>query len=480
MDIFGHQFYPTPLPLARKMIAACGGDLYSKSLLEPSAGKGDIFHAMGYDSLRGVKATAVEIDPELCKILREIDNVDVICDDFMDFESPGGFDCIIMNPPFDNGVNHLLRAWGMLNDSGRVVCLLNANNVYDGSSSGELHLARLIIDYGSVVDVGTPFSDSERPTDVRVVMVVLNKPPSEYSNVLRGNYDTIEGSDKYVARDVGIVTGDEIDVMCAEVASVGVAADNFYKAACELMLAMSRPFSRVSPWPIAGSSAEDILKKASSDISSGENPKSRINRKVAEHMWSCFMDSEIVRGNSTSAVRKELDRIAKSRFGMAFNKRNVHLLMRELVASSGDLQKRSLLESFDMLTKYYVGNRCHIEGWRNNDSYAVNKKVILPNTVDFSMRRISVPWSARDKLNDLDRTMCLLSSMALSDVMTICDAVEKSLGESEFFYIKTYNKGTLHLTFKDKDLLDKFNLEIAKIRNWLPSERDSMYTRQRN
>jgi hypothetical protein len=39
--------------------------------------------------------------------------------------------------------------------------------------------------------------------------------------------------------------------------------------------------------------------------------------------------------------------------------------------------------------------------------------------------------------------------------------------ESEFFHIKFWMKGTVHLTFKDKDLWARFNITAAKGKQWL-------------
>lgn len=39
---------------------------------------------------------------------------------------------------------------------------------------------------------------------------------------------------------------------------------------------------------------------------------------------------------------------------------------------------------------------------------------------------------------------------------------------SEHFELVGYKKGTLHMTFRDKDLWERFNIEAAKGKNWIP------------
>lgn len=42
--------------------------------------------------------------------------------------------------------------------------------------------------------------------------------------------------------------------------------------------------------------------------------------------------------------------------------------------------------------------------------------------------------------------------------------------QSEFFDLTGYKKGTLHMTFRDPSLWERFNIEAAKGKNWLPDD----------
>ena len=53
---------------------------------------------------------AIEKNLELQQIIRG-KGYSLIYDDFLDYNSDYYFDYIIMNPPFDNGAKHLLKAW---------------------------------------------------------------------------------------------------------------------------------------------------------------------------------------------------------------------------------------------------------------------------------------------------------------------------------------------------------------------------------
>ena len=120
--MFDKNFYPTPSDVIKTMLAPYfresesyrfdGLDFQNKTILEPSAGKGDILDYIKKHSASYCKADAIyciEKHPDLQAILREKD-FDVIGDDFLTFESPYSFDLIVKNPPFDQGSKQLLKA----------------------------------------------------------------------------------------------------------------------------------------------------------------------------------------------------------------------------------------------------------------------------------------------------------------------------------------------------------------------------------
>lgn len=153
------QFYPTPRPLAEKMLSGLDMD-HIQSVLEPSAGKGDLIDAIAKKNAvwryhgRKLDVDFCEIDPylrQICKYnfseekeeeirdeyrpidsmcavnrtesqkeeykrlrfeLDVLNNIDVHCvnDDFLTYRTYKHYDLILMNPPFANGDEHLLRA----------------------------------------------------------------------------------------------------------------------------------------------------------------------------------------------------------------------------------------------------------------------------------------------------------------------------------------------------------------------------------
>ena len=138
-------FYPTPQSLADELIS--GYDWrYIEGVLEPSAGKGDLAFAAakklfavrkGYsvydernerEAIRQADVDCIEIDPTLRDML-EGRGFRVIHDDFLSFQTQKRYGLILMNPPFDEGAEHLLKAIEMQQNGGKIACILNAETI---------------------------------------------------------------------------------------------------------------------------------------------------------------------------------------------------------------------------------------------------------------------------------------------------------------------------------------------------------------
>ena len=220
------QFYPTPPSIAEKMLA--GLDMmYVRSVLEPSAGKGDLIDAIGRKNLamyqydRAIEVDFCEIDPylrQICKynfsaekkaeILEEwrplqqksfsaltesekqkyrmLDNhldlfrktaVRCVHDDFLTFRTYKHYDLILMNPPFAEGDLHLLRAIEMQQrQGGSIVCLLNAETIRNPYTSTRAQLAAKLKELSADIQfVENAFStDAERRADVDVAIIRIH------------------------------------------------------------------------------------------------------------------------------------------------------------------------------------------------------------------------------------------------------------------------------------------------------------------
>jgi len=195
--------------------------------------------------------------------------------------------------------------------------------------------------------------------------------------------------------------------------------------------------------------------------------------------WDAIFEKTDIRRFVTEGVRKEFDAFRSTTKLVDFTAANIRTMVQTLGMSLGTIMEKAILDVFDNLTRYDKKNTVHIEGWKTNDAWRVNRKVIIPNIVSpgFSNQPQFSYWGWRDALDDIDRVLCNLNRKDFNEVVTIRNGLEAAfpegwgtIADSEFFRIKFYKKGTIHLEFKDEDLLAQFNRAAAKGKNWLPEK----------
>jgi hypothetical protein len=186
-----------------------------KNILEPSAGKGDIIDYVNKIQNKRQKQSniyAFEFVEELQDILKSKSNCQLLGNDFMAYRSKKiKFDLILMNPPFDRGVNHVLHAWEMLGNGGKVIALLNQHTYYNAYNSHRLKLKTLIDNFGTVENLGTCFDEkAERKARVGVVLITLNKKENVYYRDLGINLNQYSNAmirstkAKYIVQEMSI------------------------------------------------------------------------------------------------------------------------------------------------------------------------------------------------------------------------------------------------------------------------------------
>ena len=171
------DFFPTPRHTIDKMLAAA--DIQpGMSVLEPSAGKGDIL-----DAIKEQHPEAKTIGIEQHSGLRELVGMKghEVSDDTDFMEHKGQYDRIVMNPPFGGrqDVSHVQHAFEQLKPGGKLVAIMSAGP-FGGSSKKDQEFRDWIEEVGADVEDlpdGT-FSgdDAFRKTGVSTRMVVIEKP----------------------------------------------------------------------------------------------------------------------------------------------------------------------------------------------------------------------------------------------------------------------------------------------------------------
>ncbi len=166
-------FFPTPKAIVEKMLDEA--DIKpGEKVLEPSAGKGNIADAIRENHPDNA-LDVVEWNASLNELLTEKGH-NVVGVDFL--QHSGEYDKIIMNPPFEKGqdIDHIRHAYSLLNDGGRVVCIMSEGPFF--RSDKKATEFREWLDSLGGVSEKLPegaFKLSERSTGVNTRLVVIDK-----------------------------------------------------------------------------------------------------------------------------------------------------------------------------------------------------------------------------------------------------------------------------------------------------------------
>jgi ppGpp synthetase/RelA/SpoT-type nucleotidyltranferase/SAM-dependent methyltransferase len=119
-------YFPTPQAAADAAVASAG-IAPGMTVLEPSAGKGDMAEAIRRGA-PDAKVKAIEIASSLAEVTRA-KGFDTTAGDFLSLrpENLGLFDRVVMNPPFENGqdMEHVRHAYTFVKPGGRLVAIVS-------------------------------------------------------------------------------------------------------------------------------------------------------------------------------------------------------------------------------------------------------------------------------------------------------------------------------------------------------------------
>ena len=165
------QFW-TPAALAKLVVERA--DVKGKSVLEPSAGQGNL--ALEARAQGAFSVKCVELDNLCCDTLR-VRGIDHEQADFLKWSivHPGEFQVVTMNPPFSRkqDIDHVTAAFGCVRHGGRLVAIMSAGTMFR-SDKKTVAFNNLVHDYGTIEKLHDN-SFRESGTNVSTVLVVLDK-----------------------------------------------------------------------------------------------------------------------------------------------------------------------------------------------------------------------------------------------------------------------------------------------------------------
>lgn len=489
-------FYPTPEALIEKLTYGVDWHFVS-SILEPSAGKGDIarycaakcyertHRYMPYDkyswedAFSSADIDCIEIDPALRKVLED-SSLRVVHDDFLTFQTQKRYDLIVMNPPFDQGAKHLLKALEISERGGNILCVLNAETIRNPYSEERKELARKLEEYGAEISfVSDAFIDAERRTDVEVALVRVSIPRVQIDSTIM---DEMRKAPTYKAQEVP----ENISTL-AQYSEIEKFVNRYnYEVACGIRLI--EEYNAMSKYMIEDPSSEyshSILQLVFYGKSSYSDNSVAINdyiRRTRGKYWRMIFQQPVIVNRLTGNLQQELFDSVGELKDYEFSAYNILTL---IVKMNGKVIKGvedTIIGLFDDWTRMYwhedSPNRHYYNGWKTNDCFRVGKKVIIPffDAYDSWSKRFK-SYNVISKFRDIEKVFDFLDNGRTNWEGTLAHALEEAEAtgntrsiDTKYFTATFYKKGTAHFVFKDEDLLEKFNLFASMRKGWLPPD----------
>ena len=424
---------------------------------------------------------AVEIDTSLQAILKD-KKIKIVGNDFAEYNPYCRYDLIMMNPPFKDGDKHLLKALKLIENGGQCVCILNAETLKNPYSDSRIYLANLLEKYEADIEyIENAFRDAENTTDVEIALVYVDIPTKEieldvFKNLVMGEEykcDYEDYNDTQLATDD--IIGNFVKQYEFEAKAGAKVIDTFYS------------MQKYIPNTDGGHSMISLSVLGCSDDmdmkSTKFNPVNTYIRLLRDKYWSLlFQSKEMSRLLTQTARDRYLYKIREFRdYDFTFS--NIKQLQIELVSHLSTNIDDAILKQFDNFTyKNSMDNASNVHyftGWKTNDAFMINSKVIVPMWGVYG-NRYGSGWSlykARDFFEELEKIFVYLDGgktegADISSILYGYNYSNKYNGEkiqSKYFDVEFKKKGTVHIWFTNAELLKKFNIFGCQKHGWLPN-----------
>lgn len=187
-----------------------------------------------------------------------------------------------------------------------------------------------------------------------------------------------------------------------------------------------------------------------------------IIRNIDRRIWSDLMLKSGMMALMDAQARDQWHKNQEEGDLPTISEANILSIFEQLHLNKMDVYERGIINVFKGLSWDY----------KTNSPCSFGKKIIINNLVAYNRWGFSLNWGwRRDQLADLERMLFLLDGKHIpdnrGDISTrlmehIRDNPAKYVYEDEFFSIRYYQKGTVHLTFKSLNLIERMNDIIAK------------------
>ncbi len=482
------QYFPTPRSLALRAWATFS-DRDFGSTLEPSAGEGHLAAACPSSRDRVTRIDCIERDLTRHEMLRAR-GLRVIGLDFLSLRNASMYSKIIMNPPFAEGVRHVLHAWSILWD-GEIVAILNAETVRNPCSQERKYLVDLIARHGQVEFIEGAFESSDALRKTRVDVALVHFTKHAEANEILGDLLArcrVDSGDAARPPMDTLSPGALPALPVSRLENAVVVFDAAVLAMRKSVLAeaCAAHYARLIGGRLeerhSDASLPEILPKLTADWVR-EHIQSRY-KDLKNRAWASVLDSTEVRGRLSIGVRQSMERQFQDIQALEFTLENIYAFLSGLIEQQGPLQVQMCCEVFDLFGKYHTDNLCFYRGWKSNNKHRTcgmklkSTRFILPGHSMNSWQSRPL-YTTQELLGDIDRVFYLLDGQYAPDRNSLSAVFDDRFDDltngervsSEYFDLRFHpGIGTIHFFPRRKDLVDRLNRIVGRARQWLPPE----------
>lgn len=480
------DFYPTPGDLFYQLID--GLRTFQGRVLEPSAGKGDMIkHIQKMNRYRRDDLTidAIENDENLIPYLHE-EKINLVWNDFLTYKTYKEYDYIVMNPPFSNGVDHVLKAIELaesqINEC-EIYAILNKETLDNAYSNKRKDLETKLEKYNAKVRyVNNGFSDSERKTEVEVALVKLMVINNDAGKTIYEKIPFFKNMNE-TKEELGTtlstyVKDSEISSRLNDIERLVLE----YETACEVAkssyLAQKEKesfFNYIRKVNDSENSHRNKLQSLSYSDLKVSDVTLEIDR-LRSGYWELILDTDEFKEKLTNEARNKLNRQMEVANEMEINLHNIRMLLMAINSNQEDMLIDSIVSMFKKITQYhmnqYSSNIHYYDGWKTNNAYKINKKIIIPiryeESFNYKSTYETLGYQVKQYVDDIVKSFQLIDSEVNNDF--------ENVGEREFkndlLRFKLFKNGNIHIWFNDLKLLNKLNYLCGQHFNWIPSEEE--------
>lgn len=461
------DFYPTPEEVVNTMMM--GENIIGKTILEPSAGSGNIVNWLRNNGAGEV--IACEKDKHLQKLLAG-EGCNIIADDFLSVtaEQVSHIDYIVMNPPFSDGAKHILHAYEIAPIGCTIIALCNSSNLEKRWNESYAKLQETVGLYGNSEWLGSVFNTAERKTHVDVSLVKLYKEGeagNEFANYMFSNEDDALNANE----TEGLVQYNVVRDMV-----------NRYISAVKLFDETMAAIKKINEVARFDDETGGFLPIEFVVVDHNGNvvqvSRQQYKKQLQRYYWRIIFRKLKMDKYATNGLREQINRFIEKQVEVPFTMHNIYQVLNMVIQTTGQRMDKALLEAFDLICSLSAENSTAGEKWKTNANYMVNRKFIVPYMTGYDTRwprdYMTLSYSSNEtKIADVVKALCYITGINYDDIPDLHSFIyNRKIPYGEwfewaFFRVKGFKKGTMHFEFLDEDVWMRFNQQVAKQRGWV-------------